>query len=128
MLSCSVVSDSFQHHWTVSQQASLSMEFPREEYWSDLPFPPPEDLCNPGVEHTSHGSPALTGRFFPSEPPGEPLTVQADIRLAVAIDQDLSDVRGCYVSRFQVLAEESWCDFHSQIWYIDFMYCLVTFS
>ena len=60
--------------------------------------------------------------------PGEPLTVQADIRLAVAIDQDLSDVRGCYVSRFPVLAEESWCDFHSQIWYIDFMYCLVTFS
>ena len=30
--------------WTVACQASLSMEFFRQEYWSELPFPPPGDL------------------------------------------------------------------------------------
>ena len=33
---------------TVAHQASLSMGFPRQEYWSGLPFPPPRDLPNPG--------------------------------------------------------------------------------
>ena len=44
--------------------------FPRQEYWSRLPFPPPGDLPNPGIERTS---PALAGRFFTTEPPGKPL-------------------------------------------------------
>ena len=35
--------------WTVARQA-LSMGFPRQEYWSGLPFPPPGDLSDPGVE------------------------------------------------------------------------------
>ena len=32
---------------TVARQASLSMEFSRQEYWSGLPCPPPGDLPNP---------------------------------------------------------------------------------
>ena len=36
--------------WTVSHQAPLCMRFPRQQYWSGLPFPSPEDLPNPGVE------------------------------------------------------------------------------
>ena len=47
-------------------QAPLSMGFPRQEYWSGLPFPCPRDLPNPGVEPES---PALTGGFFTAEPP-----------------------------------------------------------
>ena len=39
--------------WTVACQATLSMGFSRQEYWSGLPFPPPEDLPNPGIEPTS---------------------------------------------------------------------------
>ena len=39
--------------WTVALQASLSMEFSRQEYWSGLPFPPPRDLSNPGIEPIS---------------------------------------------------------------------------
>ena len=35
--------------WTVAHQTPLSMEFPRQEYWSRLPFPPPGDLPNPGT-------------------------------------------------------------------------------
>ena len=47
------------------------MEFPRQEYWSGLPFPSPGDLPGPGIEPVS---PALAGGFFTTEPPGK-LTV-----------------------------------------------------
>ena len=40
----------FAAPWTVAGQASLSMEFSRQEYWSALPFPSPEDLPSPGIE------------------------------------------------------------------------------
>ena len=36
--------------WTVARQAPLSMGFPRQEYWSGLPFPTPGDLPDPGIE------------------------------------------------------------------------------
>ena len=39
--------------WTVARQAPLSMGFSRQEYWSGLPFPPPEDLPNPGIKPRS---------------------------------------------------------------------------
>ena len=42
--------------WTVACQAPLSMEFSRQEYWNELPFPSPGDLPDPGIES---GSPAL---------------------------------------------------------------------
>ena len=49
------------------------MRFPSvsQEHWSGLPFPPPEDLANPGIEPTSSASPPLVGKFFTTEPPGE---------------------------------------------------------
>ena len=50
--------------WTVAHQAPLSMEFSRQEHWSGLPFPPPGDLPDPGIEPMSLKSPALAGRFF----------------------------------------------------------------
>ena len=49
---------------TVTHQASLSMGFSRQEYWSGLPFPPPEDLPDPGIKLTSLVSPGLAGGFF----------------------------------------------------------------
>ena len=45
------------------------MGFSRQENWSRLPFPPPGDLPNPGIEPMSPVSPALAGRFFTTEPP-----------------------------------------------------------
>ena len=44
-----------------------SVAFSWQEYWSELPFPPPGDRPNPGTELTSLVSPALAGGFFPSE-------------------------------------------------------------
>ena len=51
------------------------MGFPRQEYWSGLPFPPPGDLPNPGTKLASLVSPALAGRFFTTALPGKPLYV-----------------------------------------------------
>ena len=56
-------------HGLCSPRASLSMGFPRQEYWSGLPFPSPGDLPNPGIEPMSH---ALAGGFFTTELPGKP--------------------------------------------------------
>ena len=49
---------------TLACQAPLSMGFPRQEYWSGLPCPPPGDLPNPGIKATSLMSPALAGGIF----------------------------------------------------------------
>ena len=49
--------------------------FPRQEYCSGLPFPPPWDLPDPGTEHTSLVSPALAGGFFTTETLGKPSRV-----------------------------------------------------
>ena len=59
--------------WTVGHQAPASMGFPRQEYWSRLPFPSPGDLPNPGIEPLP---PALGGGFFTTEPPGKPLRIK----------------------------------------------------
>ena len=59
----------FAAPWTAAYQALLSMEFFKLEYWNGLPFPPPGDLLDPGIEPTSL---ALTGRLFTTEPPGKP--------------------------------------------------------
>ena len=40
----------FMTLWTVAHQAPLSMEFPRQEFWSGLPFPTPGDLPDPEIE------------------------------------------------------------------------------
>ena len=59
------MSDSFVTSWTIACQASMSMGFPKQEPWSRLPFPPPEDLPDIGIELVS---PALVGGFFTIEP------------------------------------------------------------
>ena len=74
VLSHSAVSDSFAALWTVDDQAPLSMEFPKQEYWSGLPFPTLGDLPDPGIKPVSLVSPALAGRFLPLARPGKPLS------------------------------------------------------
>ena len=70
------MSESLMTLWTVAHQAPLSMGFPRQEYWSELPFLSPGDLPNPGIEPSS---PALAGRFFTTELPGKPSIIVAII-------------------------------------------------
>ena len=68
LFTCSVVSDAFATPWAVAHKAPLSIGFPRQDYWSGLPFPSPADLPDLGIKPVS---PALAGRFFTAEPPGK---------------------------------------------------------
>ena len=73
---CCFVAKSHQtlvNPWAVAHQAPLSMEFPKQEYWSGLPFPSPGDLPNTGIEprYWTHVS-CLAGRFFTTGPLGKP--------------------------------------------------------
>ena len=52
--------------WNVAHQAPLSMGFSRQEYWTELPFPPPGDLPDTGIKPVSLMSSALAGVFFTS--------------------------------------------------------------
>ena len=58
--------------WTTDHQAPLSMGFPRQEYWSGLPFPSLRDLPYSKIEPMSA---ALAGGFFTTELPGKPKSV-----------------------------------------------------
>jgi len=70
VLSHSVVSDSlFPHGLIIAHQTPLLMGFSRQEYWSELPCPSPEDLSNPEIEP---GSPALQADLLQAELPGKP--------------------------------------------------------
>ena len=61
---------------TVALQPPLSMGFPRQAYWSGLPFPSPGDLPDSVMESAS---PALAGRFFTAEPPGKPRVLSTSL-------------------------------------------------
>ena len=60
--------------WTVAHQASQSMEFSKQEYWSGLPCPTPGDLPEPGIELMSPAAPALQADFLPLSHWGSPRT------------------------------------------------------
>ena len=79
---------SFATPWTIARQAPLSMGLSWQEYWSGLPFPFQRDLPDPGIEPASLRSPALAGRFFTTEPPGNPTynyTVIFPLRVLVGV-------------------------------------------
>ena len=68
VLSHSEVFHSFVTPWTAACHAPLSMEFSRQEYWSELPCLPPGDLPNPGIKPRS---PSLQADSYLFEPPGK---------------------------------------------------------
>ena len=66
---CPVTCDSVVIPLAIARHAPLFMGFFKQECWSGLPFPPPGDLLDPGIESES---PALGGRLFTTELPGKP--------------------------------------------------------
>ena len=65
--------------WTIACQASLSLEFPRQQYCSELPFPSLGDLPYPGIKPRS---PALQADSLPCEPQGKPYKQSPCLSLA----------------------------------------------
>ena len=61
----------FATPWTAALQAPLSIGFPKQEYWSGLPFPIPGDLPYQGIEPEFLAPPALAGGFFATVHPGK---------------------------------------------------------
>ena len=80
--------------WTVACQASLSMGFSRQEYWSGLPCPPPEDLSSPGIKPVSLMSPASAGGFFTTG-----TTWEAHIQVINLTKKHFSIMQICNLSR-----------------------------
>ena len=75
---CSVTSDSVRPYgWTVALQAPLSMGLPTQEYWSGLPFPPPRDLHNPGINPLFPVPPALQANSLSLSHAGSPKFIAA---------------------------------------------------
>ena len=69
------MSNSFVTPWRIACQAPLSVRFSRQEYWSGLPFPSPEDLPDPGIEPTSS---ALWEDSLPLSHQGSPCLFHED--------------------------------------------------
>ena len=67
-------------------QAPLSMRFSRQEYWSGLPFPPPGDLSNPGINPASLMSPALAGGFFTTRATWQAHSGKPGVRNSIVMD------------------------------------------
>ena len=78
--------------WTVAHQAPLSVGFSRQEYWSELSFPPPADLPDPEIELVSLASPALAGGFFTTEPSVKPKKEGAETGFIISLGK--ARVRG----------------------------------
>ena len=93
------MSDCFVTPWTIAFQASLSMGFPRQEYWSGLPFSSAGDLPDPGVKPMS---PALQAYFLP-------LSHQGSLN------------SGLRISKYYAYSASSW-DFF--FWVLDIIYWL----
>ena len=74
-------------------QAPMSMGFSRQEYWSGLSLPTPEDLPHPGTESTSLASPPLAAGFFTTRATWKALNTSMDFKvkaLSLVVDRDIS--------------------------------------
>ena len=74
--------------WTIDFQAPLSIGFFRQENWNGLPFPPPEDLPDPGTEPAFPVSPALQADSLPAEPLGKPIAGTQSSMLDILIETE----------------------------------------
>ena len=63
-VTCSVLSNFLRPRGLVACQVHLSMEFSRQKYCSEWPFPSPRDFPEPDIKPINLASPALAGRFF----------------------------------------------------------------
>ena len=97
--------------WTVAHQASLSMGFSRQEYWSGLPFPSPGDLPDPGIERRY---PTLQAEALTSEPPGKPLGKFAYFRFSAKMhcDCQTQNLASNYAFRKAQMKVTEFCGFY----------------
>ena len=61
------------------------MGFPRQDYWSGLPFPSPGDILDPGIKP---GSLALKANFLPTESPENLKAIQRSFVLILSVNEE----------------------------------------
>ena len=83
------MSNTFVTLWTVTHQSPLFMGFPKQEYWSGLPFLSPGDLLDSGIEPTFI---AVVGRFFTTEPQRKTSTLWVGMQIGAASVEDNMEV------------------------------------
>ena len=88
---------------TIARQAPQSMGFLRQEYWSELPCPPPGDLPNPGVKPESLMSPALAGEFLTTSTTWEVLLYRCCCCSVAQLYPTLCHPTDCSTPGFHVL-------------------------
>ena len=123
----------FATPWTVDYQASLSMGFSRQEYWSGLPFPPPGDLPNTGNDPASPVPPALAhwqADSLPLSHQGSPLPLEIESQMAGSsgwnywwfVNLWLNDIWCQIITELSTLPRLSWL-----IWFFFLGFCLLSF-
>ena len=79
--------------WTLTSKAPLSVGFPRQEYWGQLPFPSPREVPYPGIEPASPVSPALQEDSLPLSHQGNPYNKIMQMKsLAYSLIYTMSDI------------------------------------
>ena len=92
---------------TVAQQAPLSMEISRQEYWSRLPFPSPSGLPIPGTKPVC---PALQADSLPVEPPGKPICTHKHICKSIHVYVHIYTYSLTQASLVSRMVKESACN------------------
>ena len=91
--------------WTIGHQAPLTMEFSRQEYWSQVPFPSPGDLPNPGIKS---GSSAFQADSLPSE---SPITLTFNLSLSLCLCVTIHYFYNCLQASI-IIRKSNVGDFH----------------
>ena len=124
---------SFEIPWTTACQTPLSMGFPRQEYWSGLPFPSPGDFPSTEIEPSS---PALAGEFFPPSHLGSPVSFRRQSYFEVTTQAQSMFITTVLVIVFRPFQQMELGNIHiflkikcliSSFWYFQFKFDAVGF-
>ena len=100
-------------------QAPLSMEFPKQEYWSVLPFPFPGDPPDPGIKLTSA---ELAGIFFTTEPPRKWVLLNHKKEWIWVSCSEVDEPEACYSEWGKSQGEKQILYTNSYIWNLEKWY------
>ena len=110
--------------WTVAHQTPLTMGLSQQEYWSGLPFPPPGDLPDPGIEPAS---PALAGGFFTHWAGTKESAPRVQFHyLQTLINWNLIRTSGfhSHLEGKPLFLKSAWCKWKKSEWRVGYLDCL----
>ena len=128
MLSCCPAAQLCATPQTAACQAPLSLGFPRQGYWSRLPFRTWEDLPEPGTEPTSPASPALAHRLFTTAPYGKTLLKPQVWKSLDGLQLAIFNSQKWIVQKIQCESIHYFTGTFPQLWIYKLMLCVYILS